>query len=233
MDTGVSSSHVTSSSCKPAEGISSLQQGLALLQSAANAGGKVGTLKDFPRRRCEQRNPNLEPISSLLSKMYFPTDLDKISGSDRVSHPMLMWDLVKYSLLSMEIASRSGGKYAAPSYSLNALYKELESSSRFILSLLLKLVQNTCKNSLHVLQRFIATKSFADSTCFGISIVHGSKTSGQGTSCSLCGFSYSYQLVPSIMCFCENLCELISCSLIHLPCTIPNQKYRVSIFCRL
>nr|XP_011466560.1 PREDICTED: E3 ubiquitin-protein ligase PRT6 [Fragaria vesca subsp. vesca] len=180
MDTGVSSSHVTSSSCKPAEGISSLQQGLALLQSAANAGGKVGALKDFPLRRCEQRNPNLEPISSLLSKMYFPTDLDKISGSDRVSHPMLMWDLVKYSLLSMEIASRSGGKYAAPSYSLNALYKELESSSRFILSLLLKLIQNTCKNSLHVLQRFIATKSFAESTCFGISVVHGSKTSGQG-----------------------------------------------------
>ncbi|XP_062002175.1 E3 ubiquitin-protein ligase PRT6 [Rosa rugosa] len=179
MDTGVSSSRVTSPSCKPGEGISSFQQGLALLQSAANAAGKVGTLKGFPLHRCEQMSSNLEPISRLLSKMYFPTDLDKISGSDRVSHPMLMWDLIKYSLLSMEIASRSGGKYAAPSYSLNALYKELESSSRFILSLLLKLVQNTCKNSLHVLQRFIAIQSFAESTCFGVSIDHGSKTSGQ------------------------------------------------------
>lgn len=193
MDTGVSSSHVTSPSCKPGEEISFLQQGLALLQSAANAAGQVGTLQGFPLRRCEKMSPNLEPISRLLSKMYFPTDLDKISGSDRVSHPMLMWDLIKYSLQSMEIASRCGGKYAAPSYGLNALYKELESSSRFILSLLLKLVQNACKNSLHVLQRFIGIQSFAESTCFGVSIDHGSETCGQGTSCSLCGLSYSYQ----------------------------------------
>ncbi|XP_050384189.1 E3 ubiquitin-protein ligase PRT6 [Argentina anserina] len=175
MDSGVSSAHFTSPSCELREGISSLKQGLALLQSAANAAGKVDTLKGFPLRRYEQRSPNLEPISCLLSKMYFPNDLDKILGSDRVSHPMLLWDLTKYSLLSMEIASRSGGKYAAPSYSLNVLYKELESSSRFILSLLLKLVQNTCKNSLHVLQRFIALQCFAESTCFA-----ESHTSGQG-----------------------------------------------------
>ncbi|ONI03411.1 hypothetical protein PRUPE_6G255500 [Prunus persica] len=181
LHSGVSSSHATGPLVKSGGEINSLQlqQGLALVQSAAKASGKVGNLKGFPLQRCGRMTSNLE-ISRLLCKMYFPTKQDKLSGSARVSHPMLMWDTIKYSLLSIEIAARSGGKYATPSYDLNALYKELESSSRFVLSLLLKVVQSKSKNSLHVLQRFIGIQSFAESICFGVSIDHGSETCGQG-----------------------------------------------------
>ncbi|KAM2569378.1 hypothetical protein TB2_009488 [Malus domestica] len=146
VHSGVNSSHATGPSVKSVDEINSLQlqQGLALLRSAAEASGK-----------------------------------DKISGSARVNHPMHMWDTIKYSLLSTEIAARSDGKYATPSFGLNALYKELE-SSRFILSLLLKIVQSRRKNSLHVLQRFIGIQSFTESILFGVSIDVRNETCGQG-----------------------------------------------------
>ena len=178
---GVSSSHATGQSVKSGDEINSLQlqQGLALLQSAAKASGKVGSLKGFPLQRCGRMTSDLEPIFRLLCKMYFPTKQDKLSGSARVNHPMLMWDTIKYSLLSTEIAARSGGKCATLSYGLSTLYKELE-SSRFILSLLLKIVQSRRKNSLHVLQRFIGIQSFTESILFGVSVDVGNETYGQG-----------------------------------------------------
>ncbi|KAM2518006.1 hypothetical protein PS1_032847 [Malus domestica] len=178
---GVSSSHATGQLVKSGDEINSLQlqQGLALLQSAAEASGKVGSLKGFPLRRCGRMTSDLEPIFQSLCKMYFLTKQDKLSGSARVNHPMLMWDTIKYSLLSTEIAARSGGKYATLSCGLSTLYKELE-SSRFILSLLLKIVQSRRKNSLHVLQRFIGIQSFTESILFGVSIDVGDETCGQG-----------------------------------------------------
>lgn len=155
-----------------------LQQGLALLQFAANAAGRVETLKGFPLQRFGRTFPNLEPLSRTLSKMYFPNRQEKLLGSARLSHSMLMWDMVKYSLLSMEIAARCGRTHMTPTYGLDALYKELESSSGFTLSLLLKIVQSTrSKNSLHVLQRFRGIQSFAESICSAVSI----DQSGEGT----------------------------------------------------
>lgn len=126
--------------------------------------------------------PNLEPLSRTLSKMYFPSTQEKLSGSARISHSMLMWDMLKYSLLSMEISARSGRTHMTPTYGLDALYKELELSSGFTLSLLLKVVQSIrTKNSLHVLQRFIGIQSFAESVCHAVSMDHGSYSIGQGT----------------------------------------------------
>ncbi|PON76120.1 TFIIE transcription factor [Trema orientale] len=158
-----------------------LKQGLALLQSAANAAVGVKTLGGFCLRKNERMSPNLEPVSRILSKMYYSSKQDKFSGSSRVSHSMLMWDILKYSLLSMETAARCGKTYMTPTYSLDALYKELESSSGFILSLLLKIVQSTrSKNSLHVLQRFKGIQSFADSICSAVSMDHNNNTNGSG-----------------------------------------------------
>ncbi|KAL5549950.1 hypothetical protein UlMin_000126 [Ulmus minor] len=172
-------------------------QGLNLLQYAANTAGSVETLKGFPLQKFERVSPNLEPVSRDLAKMYFKNKQDKLLDSLRVSPSMLMWDTLKYSLQSMEIAARCGRKALAPTYGLNSLYKELESSSGFVLFLLLKIAQSIrSKNTLHVLQRFRGTQSFAGSICSAVSIDHGSSTWGSGN--MLCilksidmGISYS------------------------------------------
>ncbi|KAA8518905.1 hypothetical protein F0562_016321 [Nyssa sinensis] len=96
---------------------------------------------------------------------------DKISRSARISHSMIMWDTLKYSLISTEISARCGRTSLTPNYSLNALYKELKSSSGFILSLLLKIVRSTwTKNSLSVLLRLRGIQLFAQSICSGVSL---------------------------------------------------------------
>lgn len=180
----VSYSCAAGPSATSSEEISSLriQQALALLQSAANVVGKGEILKAFPLQGNGRMRSNLESVCQVLSKMYYPNKQDKLSQSERVSHSMLMWDTLKYSLVTMEIAARCGRTHVTPSYGLNAMYEELKSSSGFILSLLLKNVQNTrSKNALHVLQRFRGIQLFAESICSGISLGYASSTSGQGT----------------------------------------------------
>lgn len=82
-----------------------------------------------------------------------------------------MWDTLKYSIISTEIAARSRRTSLAPEYSQIALLKELKSSSGFILSLLLKNVQNTrTKDSLSFLLRLKGIKLFAESICSGFSV---------------------------------------------------------------
>ncbi|XP_057971426.1 E3 ubiquitin-protein ligase PRT6 [Malania oleifera] len=143
-----------------------LRKALSLLQSAANVIGKDEIYKTFPMRRSGRVNPNLEPFFRVLCGMYFTGKEDKLSQSARVSQTMIMWDTLKYSLISMEVAARSSKIQLTPTYDLNALYKGLESSNGFILSLLLKTVQRMrSKNIIHVLQRFIGIQMFAESIC--------------------------------------------------------------------
>lgn len=171
-------------SATSSEEISSLriQPALLLLRSAANVVGKDETLKSFPLQRNGRMRQNLEPVFQALFKMYYPNKQDKLSRSARVSHSMLMWDTLKYSLISMEIAARCGRTHITPNYGINAMYEELKSSSGFIMWLLLKVVQNwQTKNGVHVLQRYRGTQLFAASICSGISLDYTSGTSGQGT----------------------------------------------------
>lgn len=158
-----------------------LQRGLKLLQSAANAVGKDKYLQAIPLHHVD-RTPNLEKFSLVLSKMYFPGKQDKLSRFARLNHSMLMWDTLKYSLTSMEIVARCGKTSLTPNFALSAMYEELRSSSGFILSLLLKLIQKTrTKNSIHVLQRFRAVQLFAESICSGVSLSHANNDiSGRG-----------------------------------------------------
>lgn len=197
-----------------------LQQGLALLQSVANAAGRVETLKGFPLQKFERTFPNLEPLSRTLSKMYFPNRQEMLLGSARLSHSMLMWDMLKYSLLSMEIAARCGRTHMKPTYGLDALYKELESSSGFTLSLLLKIVQSTrSKNSLHVLQRFRGIQSFAESICSAVSVDRGGHTS-EGTvvkfslaSCCMFDFIHCFKSCCALFFFFFSLALHLECFL--------------------
>lgn len=149
-----------------------LKQALKILRTSANAVGKEKFQKAIPLSQCDRAEQKLEHFSQVLSKMYFPNPNkhDKLSRSARLNHPMLMWDTFKYSLMSMEIAARCGRSSLTPNYALSAMYEELKSSSGFILSLLLKLVQKSRnKNSLHVLQRFRGVQLFSQSICFGVS----------------------------------------------------------------
>ncbi|XP_022745332.1 E3 ubiquitin-protein ligase PRT6-like isoform X2 [Durio zibethinus] len=147
-----------------------LQQGLSLLKIAAKVVGKPHFFEALSLQRKERTSQNLEPISRVLSKLYFSKQQDRFLGSSRLSHPMILWDTLKYSLMSTEIAARSGKTSMATNYTLTSLYKEFKSSSEFIFSLLLRVVQNLCStNSLHALHRFSGLLLFAESICSGVS----------------------------------------------------------------
>ncbi|XP_059667816.1 E3 ubiquitin-protein ligase PRT6 [Cornus florida] len=148
-----------------------LQEALSLLQSASDVVGRGEILKAFPMQRNGRIRLNIESAFRVLSGMYFPGKHDKVSGSARVSHSMIMWDTLKYSLISTEIAARCGKTSLTPNYSLETLYKELKSSSGFILSLLLKVLRSTrTKNNLTVLLRLRGIQLFAESICSGVSL---------------------------------------------------------------
>ena len=148
-----------------------LQKALMLLQSSANAVVKDECLKAVPLQHSDKTKSNLKHLSRVLSKMYFPGKHDKVSGYSRLNHSILMWDTLTYSLISMEIAARCGRTSLTPNYALTAMYEELKVSSGFILSLLIKLVDNTRnKNSFHVLQRFRGLQVLAESFCSGVSL---------------------------------------------------------------
>ncbi|XP_010256932.1 PREDICTED: E3 ubiquitin-protein ligase PRT6 isoform X2 [Nelumbo nucifera] len=159
-----------------------IQQALSLLQSAANMVGKSNTVKAFSSQRGKRMRPTLEPVFNSLCKMYSPDGHDKFSASGRVIHSMILWDTLKYALISAEIAARGGRSYMHAGSStpgLIPLYNELESSTRFILSLLLQVVQRTrSDNFLQVLLRFRGVQLMAESICSGVSIDEFSASSG-------------------------------------------------------
>ncbi|KAI3801291.1 hypothetical protein L1987_29395 [Smallanthus sonchifolius] len=148
-----------------ANGVFLLKQSLSLLQAAADVSRRNEFLKSFPAQHKRGTGTNLESVIRFLREMYFPGD-DKISGSNRLSNSMILWDTLKYSLISTEIAARSERTSSATNFSVSALYEELRSSSGFILSLLLKIVHSTrVQNSLDVLLRLRCIQQFAKSIC--------------------------------------------------------------------
>lgn len=176
-------SHVSGHLNKSSEKVNQLyvQQAVALLQSAAKAVGKNKVLKDISVHRHRKVSRNLEAVSLVLSKLYFSGKQDKLISSSRVNPSILMWDTLKYSLISMEIAARSKTDMN-PNIGLNTLYKELKTSGGFILSLLLKVIQSIkCEDSLLLLQRFCGIQRSADSICSGFSHETASDSCGRGT----------------------------------------------------
>lgn len=146
-----------------------LQQALSLLTSAADISRSNEILDSVPVHHSGRLRPTPESLFRVLCKMYFPGN-DKIVGSGRVSHSMIMWDTLKYSLMSTEISARSRRTSLSPEYSQNALIKELKSSTGFVLSLLLKILQSTrTKDTLSFLLRLRGINLFAESICSGFS----------------------------------------------------------------
>ncbi|CAL5391332.1 unnamed protein product [Camellia sinensis] len=76
------------------------QEALSLLRSAADVAGRSEILKAFPMHRNGRIRPNPKSMFRVLSRMYFPGKQDRILGYARVSHSVIMWDTLKYSLIS-------------------------------------------------------------------------------------------------------------------------------------
>ncbi|CAA0829795.1 E3 ubiquitin-protein ligase PRT6 [Striga hermonthica] len=143
-----------------------IRDGFSILQRVANIAGTTKSLKVLPARNVKLK-PNLEPIVGLLCEMYYPGQ-DKILESGRMSHSLILWDTLKYSLISAEISARSKRSSLSPNYSIGDLYKELKNSSCFILSLLLDAVQSTrTSNSQTLLLRLRGLQLFTNSLCCG------------------------------------------------------------------
>ncbi|KAK4766943.1 hypothetical protein SAY86_014694 [Trapa natans] len=144
-----------------------LPKALFLLKSVAEMVNKGDIFKDISLQSNSHLKMRLESLFGVLSKMYFPGK--KLSGSTRISRSIIIWDTLRYSLISTEISARSGSASLTSDVSLHALCKEFK-SGKFILSLLLNIVQRTrTENTLDVLQRLRGIKLFADSVCYGIS----------------------------------------------------------------
>lgn len=147
-----------------------IQEALSLLQSAADVAGNTEILNSIPLQQFGRQRSNLESVFRVLCKLYFPGKA-KISDSGRVSHSLILWDTLKYSLVSTEIAARSGKTSLTPNYSLTALFSELKSSSGFILSLLLNITQGSqVKSSLSAFLRLRGIQLFTKSICSGLSL---------------------------------------------------------------
>ncbi|KZV51798.1 hypothetical protein F511_11486 [Dorcoceras hygrometricum] len=141
-----------------------LQEALSLVQTAANVAGSNEILTAFPARNVSIIS-NLEPILRLLCGVYYPGQ-DKILETGRVSNSLILWDTLRYSLISTEIAARSRKSSLSSNYSLDTLYQELNSSSGFVLSLLMDATQSIrTSNSLTVLLRLRGIQLCAKSLC--------------------------------------------------------------------
>ncbi|XP_031102805.1 E3 ubiquitin-protein ligase PRT6 [Ipomoea triloba] len=147
-----------------------VKEALSLLQSVADIAESCEILRALPMQEYGRSRSNLESVSSVLGGMYYPGS-DKILKSDRLSPSLILYDTLKYSLMSTEVASRSRKTSLASNCTLGSLYKELKSSNGLILSLLLSTVNSTrTKNSLDVLIRLRGIQLLAVSICSSIFI---------------------------------------------------------------
>lgn len=147
-----------------------ISEALCLLRSAAEVIEDGDSVKAVSLQGVESRRKDLESVSNKLWSLYFSKREEKFPGSPLLSQSVVMWDTLKYSLISMEIVTRSAKNSMLPVHSIESLYEELKTSKGIVLSLLLRVVQSTrTKNALHVRQRFMGMKHLAESICSGIS----------------------------------------------------------------
>ncbi|KAK9676609.1 hypothetical protein RND81_11G088300 [Saponaria officinalis] len=165
------SSPTSSASAKEC-GLLRLPYALSMLRSAASVVVKGDALKALPMPRHLRIKRSLIPFFEVLRRMYFLGKQGVLTGSGRVSPTALMWDTLKYSLVSTEIAARCGKNCLAARAGLNSLYDEFRSYGGFILPLLLRTIRSVrSKNIPDLLLRFRGLQHFSASICSGVS--HG------------------------------------------------------------
>lgn len=153
-----------------ADNISQLSLALSLLLNADKNVGRGRFLKMSFGKLRETTEPALVPILHKLYTLYYPHSYNDLLASGRISQSLVLWDNLRYTLVSTEIASRGRVRASPANTSLKALYGELNSSSGFILPLLLNVAKTTCSSSsIEVLLRFRGIQLLARSICFGMS----------------------------------------------------------------
>ncbi|XP_020524000.1 E3 ubiquitin-protein ligase PRT6 isoform X2 [Amborella trichopoda] len=179
-----------------------LRQALSLLQGAEDRVGRSGSRGVISARIDEQMKPALESVFHALSKMYFSERSNTLSASGRVCSSLLLWDVLRYSLMSTEIAARHGKPnmpIRSSQASLEALYKEANSSMGFILGLLLQVCQATQIQSRSlVLMRYRGIRLFLGSICSGSSLDESYKDTQRGDLSSLLKNFDKGKLCPDI-----------------------------------
>ncbi|CAH2074477.1 unnamed protein product, partial [Thlaspi arvense] len=147
-----------------------LSEALCLLRSAAEGIDDVDSVKTISLQGVEPRRKDLESVSKKLWNFYFSQGQEKSLESPWLPQSIVMWDTLKYSLISMEIVTRCAKNSMLPVYCIDSLYEEIKTSKGTVLSLLLRVIQSTrTKNALDVRQRFMGMKHLAESICSGIS----------------------------------------------------------------
>ncbi|KAL1195669.1 E3 ubiquitin-protein ligase PRT6 [Cardamine amara subsp. amara] len=156
-----------------------LSEALCLLRSAAEVMEDGDSGKTVSLQGDERRRKDLESVSNKLWNFYFSNRQEPSLKSLWLPQSIVMWDTLKYSLISMEIVTRCAKNSMLPVYCTDSLYEELKTSGGTVLSLLLGVVQSTrTKNAIHVRQRFMGMKHLAESICSGISSSYSSSIFG-------------------------------------------------------
>ncbi|OEL13726.1 E3 ubiquitin-protein ligase PRT6 [Dichanthelium oligosanthes] len=147
---------------------------LSLLESAGKIVGQSKFLKALSGKLNDTTEPALEPSLRRLAMLYYYRGPSGFSAPERkrLNPSLFLWDTLRYSVVSTEIASRGRmlSQYAESKSCLESLRGELNSSSGFILSLLFRVAHSARNlNHLEVLLRFEGLQLLAGSICSCIS----------------------------------------------------------------
>lgn len=147
---------------------------LSLLESAGKIVGQSKFLKALSGKLNDTTEPALEPSLRRLAMLYYYRGPSGFSASERkrLNPSLFLWDTLRYSVVSTEIASRGRmlSQSIEPKSCLESLRGELNSSSGFILSLLFRVAHSARNlNRLEVLLRFEGIQLLAGSICSCIS----------------------------------------------------------------
>ncbi|CAL4977827.1 unnamed protein product [Urochloa decumbens] len=147
---------------------------LSLLESAGKIVGQSKFLKALSGKLNDTTEPALESSLRKLAMLYYYRGPSGFSASEmkRLNLSLFLWDTLRYSVVSTEIASRGRmlSQSAESKSCLESLRGELNSSSGFILSLLFRVAHSARNlNRLEVLLRFEGIQLLAGSICSCIS----------------------------------------------------------------
>lgn len=145
---------------------------LSLLESAGKIVGQSKFLKALSAKRNDTTEPVLDPSLRRLAMLYYPRSQSSFPAPERLNPSLFLWDTLRYSVVSTEIASRGRmpSNSAESKSCLESLRGELNSSTGFILSLLFRVAHSARNlNRLEVLLRFEGIQLLAGSVCSCIS----------------------------------------------------------------
>ncbi|WOL01977.1 E3 ubiquitin-protein ligase [Canna indica] len=174
---------------------------LSILQNAAKAVGE-SSKKFLSGTLNGTTNSAIEPALRKLCMLYYPHSYDSVLETGRLSQSLIFWDTLRYSVMCTEItACAKMNANSSVQSCLESLKEELQTSSGYMMSILLHVAQSTRNsNCFEVLLRFSSLQLLAGSICSGVSddnyLSNGDKQ--RGTISSLFECSNNGEVFPDI-----------------------------------